>query len=76
MRKISRTSACFESFSGLHERQICLEKNFWSQLKTLMRHFQLRLMQISFRRRNGLLLRIFVPYNYANSQVGLIYRFF
>jgi len=76
MRHITQTSACFVNALNIHQRKLCLEKDFWTQLKTLMRHFQLQLMQLSYRKRNNLLIRLIEPYNCDNTQVGLIYRFF
>lgn len=63
MRQISQLSVNFKFFSATYERHLYLEKVFWTHLKTLMRYFQLQLMQISIRRRNSFLLRLLEPCN-------------
>jgi len=75
MRNIAQTSARFINFLIIHQSKLCLEKDFWTQLKTLMRHFQMQLMQLTYRRRNCLLFRLFDPYNCDNSCFGLICGF-
>jgi len=70
MRHITQISACFINSLKIYQSKLCLEKEFWTQLKTLMRYFQLQLMQISNRRRNCLLLRLIIPIDKRSPKLG------
>lgn len=48
MRKITQIPAVFTNSLESIQSRLCLEKDFWTQKKTIMKQFQLSLMQYAY----------------------------